>query len=156
MYLTPQQLQTLKTWLQANAQTMNDQEAADALNAIASPAFTVWKSSVTQDEIMQNGFDWTEVDNLSVGKARIWQWMFDNANRATNPSKSNVRAGISATWKGSAPALAVQEAVFVHCKRSATVAEKLLATGTGSTESPATMGAEGDVTAQNVIDAYNS
>ena len=156
MYLTTQQKQTLKTWLQANAQALNDQEAADALNAAASPAYTVWKSNVTQDQIMQNGFDWTEVDNLSVGKARIWEWMFQNETRSFNPSKSNVRAGIAAVWKGSAPALAVQAAVLAHCKRSATVAEKLLATGTGTDVSPATMGAEGDVTAQNVIEAYSA
>jgi len=36
------------------------------------------------------------------------------------------------------------------------VAEKLLSTGTGSQAVPATMGFEGSITPQDVIDAYNS
>jgi hypothetical protein len=40
--------------------------------------------------------------------------------------------------------------------RASTVAEKLLSTGTGSQAVPATMGFEGSITPQDVIDAYNS
>lgn len=158
MNLTPEQKQTLKTWLLANAQMMNDQEAADALNATASPDFWVWRTSVTQDEIMQNGFDWTRVDNLSVGKARIWEWLFNNQNRAFNPAKANVRAAIDATWVGTAADLQQRAAVYAHCRRRATLAEKLLASGTGTTEAPATMGSvpEGQLSAQDVIDAYGA
>ena len=65
---------------------------------------------------MQNGFDWVEVDNLTVGKARIWEWLFDNATTTINPSKANVRAGIAECWKGTAAKLAVQAAVLAHCK----------------------------------------
>ena len=123
---------------------------AAALQVEASPEFIVWRTSVKQDEIMQNGFDWLRVDNLSVGKARIWEWLFDNEENVFDPSRPNVRAGIDETWKGTAADLAVRAAVYVHCKRAATIIEKLLATGTGTTEAPATMGYEGSVSYNDI------
>lgn len=120
-------------------------EIARLLQADASPEFIVWRTSVTKDEIMQNGFDWVRVDNLSVGKARIWDWLFDNSGNVFNPSKVNVRAGIDECWKGTAADLAVRDAVYAHCKRPANVLEKLFATGTGTTASPATMAVEGTI-----------
>jgi hypothetical protein len=104
----------------------------------AAPDFWVWRSRVTQDEIMQNGFDWVRVDNLTVGKARIWEWLFDNADRAINPTKDNVRAGIAECWKGTAPDIAVRDAVLAHCRRLCTRIERLFATGLGTTVSPGT------------------
>jgi hypothetical protein len=161
--LTAPQLLLVKAAIEAdnelNAQPQTPDGAyaiADALNLTASPAFIVWRTSVTQDEIMQNGFDWTRVDNLTPGPARIWEWMFSNSERAFNPSKLNVRAGIDAVWKGTAADLAVRAAVYVHCKRSATRAEKILATGTGSDATPATMGYEGRVTYQDILQARAS
>jgi hypothetical protein len=115
------------------------------LNEKAAPDYIVWRSSVSQDEIMQNGFDWTRVDNLSVGKARIWEWLFDNQGATINPSKPNVRAGIDQCWQGTTADLNVRAAVYVHCKRAATVAEKLFATGLGTTVSPSLLAFEGDV-----------
>lgn len=108
-------------------------------------AFIVWRTKVSQDEIMMNGFDWVQVDNLSVGKARIWEWLFDNAERVINPTKANVRAGISECWKGTTAMVAVRDAVMVHCKRAATIAEKLLGTGTGTTAEPGRMTFEGQI-----------
>ena len=99
-------------------------------------AFIVWKTSVQLEEITQNGFDWVRVDNLSVGKARIWDWMFGGEDRSINPSKPNVRAGIEEVWKGTAADLAVRAQVYVHCKRAATVGEAKLATGTGTDVAP--------------------
>ena len=135
--MTPAQLQTLKAAVladQALAQYITDYRddlIRDYYNETASPDFYLWRLVVTQDEIMQNGFDWVRVDNLSVGKARIWEWLFTNSQRAINPSKANVRAGIDETWKGTAPDLAVRAAVYTHCKRLATRAEKLLANTSG-------------------------
>lgn len=164
MSLTTGQLQTLKTWLLANATQINEHQAAEALNTDADPVFYVYRTTVPMSEIMLNGFDWTRVDNLGVGKARIWEWMVDAdpVNRAIDASKSNIRAGINAVWTGTAPDLAVRAAVYLHCQRPATVAEKLLITGGAGTAcdangaGPATMGFEGDVSSQDVIDAYNS
>lgn len=149
--MTPQQLTTLEAAILADptvAEMFTDgnlQGLADHYNSAAAPAFIVWKSAVTQDEIMQNGFDWVRVDNLSVGKARIWEWLFANERRAINPSKANVRAGIDETWKGTAPDLAVRAAVYVHCKRPATRLEIVFATGAGTEADPGTMAVEGPV-----------
>jgi len=155
--MTPEQLAELRAYIDSvpawAALPTNSDTAyfiADELNKTADPAFVVWRTSVTQDEIMQNGFDWTRVDNLANGSARVWEWMFDNASTSINPSKLNVRAGIEAVWKGTAADLAVRAAVYVHCKRDATVLEKVFATGVGTTASPATMVVESPIAYQTV------
>lgn len=117
-----------------------DYLVADWCNATSTDV--VWKSEVQESEVMR-GFDWTRVDNLSVGKARIWDWMFRFGT--INPSKTNIRAGIDATWVGTAADLAVRAAVYVFCKRFATNAEKVLATGAGTDASPSILGFEGSI-----------
>lgn len=160
MALTSAQLQTLKTAIDADpvlaAYPQTTDGAYDLANFLNQPDpanFVVWRTSVTWDEIMLNGMDWARVDNLSVGKARIWDWLFQNSQRACNPTKPNIRAGIDAVWVGTAADLAVRAAVYTHCKRFATRAEKILATGTGSDASPATMGFEGFLTYYDILQA---
>lgn len=123
-------------------------EIAQAYNVPAAPAFMVWRSAVSWEEIMGNGMDWTRVDNLSVGKARIWDWIF--VGGVLNPAKANIRAGIEAVWVGTAADLAVRAMVYAHCKREASRIEKILATGAGTNAAPATMGFEGQITYQDV------
>jgi hypothetical protein len=162
--MTPQQIATLKADILSNQDPAvitalangDSGTVAEWYNQTSSPSFTVWKTLVSEDEIMQNGFDWVRVDNLSVGKARIWEWMFGNASRAINPSKANVRLGIDETWKGTAADLAVRAAVYVHCKRLASRVEKLFATGTGSDETPATMAIEGPISINDISEALAS
>lgn len=156
--MTPQQLAAVKAWVQADPvlnalpnTNVGNSVIAGALNAIASPDFIVWKTSVPIDDIMRNGMDWARVDNLSVGKARIWDWM--SRLGTLNPSKANIRSGIDATWVGTAADLAVRATVYTHCKRQATVLEKILATGTGSDATPATMGYEGAITTDEIEQA---
>jgi hypothetical protein len=146
MELTPAQKLTLKAAVEADA-TANGflvngdlSGLADYLNQLT--ATIVWKTLVTEPEVMLNGFDWPRVDNLSVGKARIWDWMFRSIG-AINPSKPNIRAGIDATWVGTPADLAVRAAVYVHCKRPASRVEAVFATGTGTEAVPATMATEG-------------
>ena len=137
--------------------------SATGLRALASPTFTVWKTSVSIDDVTRaDNFDWTRVDNLSVGLARCWEWMFDGTN-TINPSKANVRAGIDNVWKGTAADLNVRAVVYGVCKRAANKMEQIFATGTGSDASPATMGVdadgrtlEGTLTPQDIADARNS
>ena len=156
--LTTEQLAVFKAALLAETDpelvTYRDQGSttlvAEWYNRPASPVHTVWRTSVSQDEIMQNGFDWVQVDNLTVGKARIWEWLFDNRTSAINPSKANVRAGIDEAWKGTAAMLAVRAAVYVHCKRNTTRGEKLFATGLGTDASPSTLVFEGGITDYDV------
>lgn len=125
------------------------------LNTIAAPEFWCWRTGVTLDEIMLNGFDWVQVDNLSAGKARIWEWLFNNESRSINPSKGNIRAGIAECWKGSAAMLAVQAAVLGHCKRAITNGERIYATGTGTEAVPGQFGYEGEITSTDVGMALN-
>lgn len=149
MPLTVGQKAQLKTFIQSVPEANllltdgNLSGLADWLNTTASPTFVVWKTKVTRAEIMQNGFDWVRVDNLSVGKARIWEWMFQDG--PINAAKDNVRLGIDEAWKGTAADLAVRAAVYVHCKRSASRFERVFATGTGSDAVPATMAVEGPI-----------
>lgn len=158
--MTPAQLQTLKASILADpvlsALPLTSGGAGvivEAYNLQAAPDFIVWRTSVSWDEIMLNGMDWARVDNLSVGKARIWDWMFQNGSRSMNPSKANIRAGIDAAWVGTAADLAVRASVYTHCKRLATRGEKLFAFGTGSVAAPATMSYEGAITSDDVQQA---
>ena len=111
-------------------QTGDDQVIAAWCNSPAVPTFYVWKTSVQTDEIMTNGFDWTRVDNLTVGKARIWEWM--TGLGYLNPSRPNVRAGVEATFTVEVADAPNRNAVYGHFQRPATRAEKAFTTGSGT------------------------
>lgn len=150
--MTNAQLQVLKAEIIADPVLSSKPLNSDGYNdiavilngTVATPAFLVYRPSVPQIEIMLNGFDWTRVDNLSVGKARIWEWMFDNPDKAINPSKANIRAGIESCWTGTTADLAVRAVVYGHCAESATRTKKLFAVV--SAAPPATSGALGSST----------
>lgn len=153
--LTPAQAATMKADIAAdqelNALPLTGDGAwaiAIAYNTVVTPSWYVWRSDVPVDEIMRNGMDWTQVDNLNVGKARIWDWM--TRLGAFNAAKLNIRAGIDACWTGTAPMLAVRTAIYTHCNRPATRLEKLFSTGSGTTGSPATMAVEGVIAYQEI------
>ena len=152
MSLTEAQLATLKADILADpvlaAKPMNSDGAfaiADAYNALAVPAFVVWRTSVPVEEIVNNGFIWTAVDSLTAGKARIWDWMRESG--AINPSKANVRQGLQDAFGNSQPNIAQ------HLKRGATRIERLFATGTGTTAAPGTMVVEGPIHYQEIEQA---
>lgn len=158
MALSTQQLAALAADILADpvlaAEPMNSDGAfaiAAAYNAEASPAFVVWRTNVPAQEIMANGFVWTAVDTLTVGKARIWDWM--TRYGTINPSKANVRQGLADCF-GAASAMVT--GITPHLKRNATRGEKLFATGTGTTGNPATMAYEGTLSYQDVEAARNS
>ena len=162
MNLTPAQLATLKTYILSQPDLTAQPNTPDGafaisglLNSASSPAYIVWRTDVSADEIMRNGMDWARVDNLSVGKARIWDWMTRLGQ--FDASRVNIRAGIDAAWVGTAADPAVRAVVYTHCKRNATRGEAVFATGTGSDASPATMaaGAEGTLSYQEVLTARN-
>src|SRR5574343_188356 len=135
--LTTEQQATLKAHIEASADMNTLPPGSDSafqiatlLNAPASPDFYIWKDSVTNAEILQNGMDWLRVDNLAVGKARIWEWMFQFGS--VNPSKANVRSGIAEVWKGTAADNAVRLSVFQRCQTLATRLQKVFAVGAGT------------------------
>jgi len=155
--LTTAQLTTLKSEINADAALSSLPPNSDGAFAIAAafnldavPDFIVWRTSVSIDEIMNNGFVWTAVDSMTVGKARIWDWM--SRLGSINPSKTNIRQGlVDAFGAGSAMA----NGILPHLKRKATRAEKLFASGTGSDAQPATMAFEGAISFQDVEAARN-
>lgn len=123
-------------------------DIATAYNLPKSPTFVVWRSSVTAQEIMSAAsFDWTRVDNLTVGKARIWEWIVQFGT--LNVGQANIRAGIDATWSAGGDA-ATKAGIYAVSKRAATRAEALFANGTGSDASPAALVFEGALTPADV------
>jgi hypothetical protein len=158
MTLTLTQLQAIKADILADpalaAQPMNSDGAfaiAAAYNLPAAPAFTVWRTSVETSEIMSNGFIWSVVDALTAGKARIWDWMMRNGT--INPSRPNVREGLADAF-GAGSQMATQ--IVPYLKRLSSRIEKLLATGTGSDATPATMGYEGPISFHEIEQARAS
>lgn len=146
--LTPAQLQALKADILANSdlniQPMNSDgafEIARRYNLAASPAFYVWRTNVTRSEIYHivstegTSWSWTTYKNQGATEQNAWVQMFmgDQADF----SKDNLRAGIAALFTGSAQANAQRDHCLAAGKRTATRAEKLFATGTGSQASPA-------------------
>lgn len=109
-------------------------EIAAAYNLPASPAWIVWRTAVSTQQIMENGFIWTAVDALTVAKARIWDYM--SSLGSINPSKVNVRQGLADCF-GAGSAMA--NSILPHLKTLATRAQKLFSTGTGSDATPATL-----------------
>lgn len=163
--MTPAQLATLKADILANSDLNSQPNNSDGAfniaalyNLQAAPDFYVWVGSLDVSEVMQNGFDWTRVDNLTVGKARIWDWMMRTGT--LHPNQANVRSGVLAVFS-TAGDQATRLAVFSHCQRLATRLEKLLSTGSGTAATeqgvgPATMGFEGQVDYGTIQAARNS
>ena len=116
----------------------------NAFNALASPAFRVWRSDVRQSEIA-SAFVWTEIDALTNGKARIWEWM--RLSETLNCGIANIRQGLNDAF---ASAANTKAAVLAVIKRDAKRGEKLFATGTGSEGSPGTLVFIGQITDSDV------
>jgi len=155
MALSPAQKQTVKTWLLANATTLNDQQAADALNATASPAFTVWRTDVTGDEI-GNAWLGTDIAGMSSLNMQRLQLMLASSREGVfDMGRADRRAGFEDPF-GANSNNGSRVAMRAIWKRFATVAEKLLGTGTGSDATPGNLVFEGSVSAQDVIDSYNA
>jgi hypothetical protein len=161
MSLNTQQLATVKAYILATPALAALSSGAGTdynpfalpLSAPATPTFTVWRTSLSRGDAMSDGFDFTQVDNLTTGQARIWDWLFIDG--PVNPSLSSRRTAITETWKGTAGKVAVGVYVLGQSKRSASQVEKLLASGTGSVADPATMSYEGGISLNEVASMFN-
>lgn len=157
MALSPQQLSLLKTDINNDPALSGLPNTQDDNLFIAqqyalekSPKFWVWRTNVSTEEIMNNGFVWSTVDGMTVGKARIWEWMKDIGY--INPSKVNIRQGLGDAF-GFGSAMA--NAITPHLSRGANRAEALFATGVGTSGTPGTMTFEGTITYLDVQSARN-
>jgi hypothetical protein len=162
--LTSAQRTALKTDILANPDATaiyqnGDLQALAALyNAAAVPAFWTWRTSVTKSEFVNSvgpdgtTFSWTGTGFIgrSVGEQAAWQELF--ASGAVNPSLPNVRQAFADIFSGAtAPAPANRTHLLAMARRLATRAERLFATGTGTTASPGTLAFEGAVTVTDLI-----
>lgn len=153
MDLTAAQKATVLAYINSQAPLAalpNDPDSAafiaSALNAQASPNYWVWRTEVSVDEFIGGNIVWNAVDNLTVGKARIWEWM--TRRGVFNPARANVRAGLTECFGAGSNN---ETRVFALSRRRARVIERLLATdGDGSAATPATMTAEGTIAYQEV------
>ena len=168
MTLTAQQKAIIKADILANADLNSQPNTADGAFAIAEayqqiavPAFFIWKPEETSvTEIMGNGFDWVRVDNLSVGKARIWEWMA--LTGTIKGYQANVRQGVLACFSVSGGDAGMRLAIFGHLQRTAKRIEKLFSTGVGTTTTDqavgpgTTMWTQGNPTYTEILEARNS
>ena len=163
--LTITQKTTVKNDIAANSDLNilpNDEPGnyaiASLYNAEASPAFWVWKSAVTEEEIVGQPsvdntlFSWSAYIGRGQGERDGWMRLFRSGK--VNPSMPNVQAAVLDIFSGvGTVAVAQRTHIQATFRRKATRLEKLLSTGTGSAGSPATMGFEGKIDLQDVADA---
>jgi hypothetical protein len=155
--LTTAQLTTLKAAINAETDATfvnyRNQGATGAmanwLNEPTSPAWIVWRSDLSPD-MYREAIVWTEVDALTAGKARIWEWLTQSMTAAINAGSANVRQGLMDCWASNTT---TRTQLTAAAKRTATKAEKLFSTGTGTTATPATLGWEGMLSADDIVRA---
>jgi hypothetical protein len=172
MPLTPAQAAVVKADILATPELNafpNNTDGAFAIAALynlaASPAWWVWRTSVTKAEYVGSpsaeatAFSWTGTGGFigrSVGEQAAWSELFNGTN-SVNPSLANVRQAFADIFSGNgAAAVSNRTHMAAMSKRTASRIEKLLATGTGSLAVPATMGFVGDVSYQDINEARNS
>ena len=147
MDLTPAQEQTLKTYINIVpewAALPNNSDTAtfiaNELNKVAVPAFIVWKTAVDKNEVGKT-FVASALAAITAGNndklANFAAW-----NQTVNPSRLDQRQFFDDVFSVAAGA-STRAALLVLWKRSATRAEKLFSTGTGTDATPATMTFEG-------------
>ena len=159
MALTTAQLQTVKANIDGDPTLSvipkNDDGAfqiAGIYNATAAPDFIVWRTSIPTAEV-KKAFVWTELIARSAGERDAFTFMLSNG--FINGADPNIRQGIQDIFSGPS-GLTSRTNLLALAKRKATRLEKLLATGTGSDATPATMGFEGNVSYQDILAAFNA
>ena len=159
MSLTAAQLATLKADILADpvlaAQPMNPDGAiaiADAYNALAAPAFIVWKTEVSRNDVGK-AFIASALAAITAGNndklANFAAW-----NDVVNPSRADQRTFFNDIFSAAAGA-STRAALDVLWRRSASRVEKLFATGAGTDATPAAMTFEGRVSYQEIEQARN-
>ena len=126
----------------------NDTELARLYNLDST--FTVWREEVTTEEY-QDGLVWTEIDNLTVGKARIWEWITRSMTVGYDATKANIRLGLNEAFNGTTTAANL----IPISKEFASIAEEIYATGTGSDASPGVRVVVSDITVTDVSKSLN-
>jgi hypothetical protein len=160
-HMTPAQIVVLKaaitakpTWAAFPMTSDGYFDLAVVLNGLAAPAFIVWKGNVSIAATGQ-AFSGTELAGMTTANQTRLQTIAQYLAGGYNPALADVRQMFNDIWSGAGGAL-TRANLLVLWKRSATYAEKILATGTGTDAAPATMGYEGLLDASDVFQARNS
>lgn len=158
MNLTTAQQTTLAQHIRASTDprvvaalpTRVDTVIADVYNE--STSFWVWRTELPVEEY-RLALTWTEVDALTAGKARIWEWLTGNMTLPIDPSRTAVRQGLADCWASNTTTRA---ALTAAGKRRAGLAESLFVSGTGTEATPGLLGVEGPVTLQDISACLNA
>jgi hypothetical protein len=150
MLTEPQKL-TVKTYIENDPTLGQLAPSADnafaiaaALQAEASPAFVVWRTNVSGGEI-GNAWIGNDIDGMSsLNMQRLQLLLASSPEGVFDMSRIDRRAGFENPF-GSNQNNQSRVNMRAVWKRNASVIEKLLATGTGTTETPATMAFEGSI-----------
>lgn len=181
--LTPAEQTTLKAYIDADPELSAQPNTIDgsfavaaALNAPASPAFVVWNPSAPLDRV-QEAVTWANLTpSDAADSSQLWQnrsdmcqgKQFNLQMLLTRPS-GTIRGDLSRVRTGLQDALtnvpsgtggALQDAgwsgasgVRIALQRDALLVEKVFATGTGTSSSPATMTYVGTISPSDVQQA---
>ena len=159
MQLTTAQAATLKAAILAEANATlvaalavrDDTGVADWYNATT--ATVVWRSHVQLAEVGK-AFVATSLSSMtSLNNDRLVSFALYNGD-GINPSRADHRAFFDDVFSPTSGAPA-RTALATLWRRTATRAEALFATGIGTTASPATLAAEGPLSAGDVAAALN-
>lgn len=164
MALTPAEQAALKAYIEAdagmNAQpntNVGNSAIAAILNALASPDFIVWRSSVQTSEV-GNAVNYVAVEAMTdANRGRINTFYGMNPVSFT-PGRADIRTYWDNTFSGAlgGQGQATRDALQALWRRSALLIEKILSSGTGSFASPATLGREGTITPDEIEQARAS
>lgn len=117
--------------------TRNDTELARLYN-LETNKFA-WRTNILPDEY-RAVLDWTEVDNISANKARVWEWATLGQTAPLNASNPNLRQGIAQAFGGNST---TTNNLTALAKRNISVYEDVFAEGVGNENNPATLVVEG-------------
>lgn len=154
---TTQQQTTLKNFVTNTApyntlpHTSDGAQAVANLMNAATAGYYVTKSSVSSMDIGKNVL-YTAVAALSTNNLTQLQ-LFMQLNTETFTPTADVQAFFATTFTGALGGGGAQTRanLVAICERLATVAESLLATGSGTSGSPSTLGWEGSLAWQDVV-----
>jgi hypothetical protein len=160
--MTPEQLATLKAAILADpalaAFPRNSDGAfaiAQELNKTASPAFIVWRRNIPASEMGQTVIYNALAAMTTANTSRVD--LFVAMNRETFAGSADLDSYFASTFSGAlnGDGANCRTALAAMLRRACTRFERIFASGTGSTASPATMALESPVSPASVEAARN-
>lgn len=169
MPLTDAQLATFKADILANTDpavvtALGNGDAGSIAawyNLDASPDFWAWKEKLPEEDIYRltspnaTTWDWTFFAGMTGGEQNAWARML-GPSACLEMSLPQVRSGLDAIYSGPQGGADANAHIKAMGRELASNAEKLFASGTGSTADPATRTFTGLISHSDVSAALNS